>query len=435
MYRYPARFARDGKTGTYAVTFPDFDWGVTQGDDADDAMEMARDLLKILVKDAMDSGRDLPTPSGARGRNAMLVSLSALLEAGARPALRGEFTRRAIINGKMDLLQAEAVGDLIDATSPAQRRVALSQLDRGLSQRLASLRDEILSLEALVSYEIDFPEEDSGPVPPARVVTAIESVAGSLRRLLATASEGERLREGAVVVIAGRPNTGKSSLFNALLGVDRAIVTEIPGTTRDAIEAPATCGGFPFRLIDTAGLRDASDRIERMGIEVSRRYLAAADVLLFCVESGRAPEPDELGFIVGLPAPAILLRTKSDADGGTGRPRGGMDPRWKAEIAVSAVSGAGLLEVRSALAQMAFTTLVAGGGDVEPLVTRERHRTALERAAREIAGFRSARDEGIEGAVAATHLRAAVSALEDVIGVVTSEDVLDRLFATFCVGK
>jgi len=211
-------------------------------------------------------------------------------------------------------------------------------------------------------------------------------------------------------------------------------VTEIPGTTRDAIEAPATCDGFPFRLIDTAGLRDTSDRIEQMGIEVSRRYLASADVVLFCVESGRSPEQNELGFIAGLRAPTILLRTKSDSDRERA-PRGEMDLRWKAEIAVSAVSGAGLPEVRSVLAQMAFTTLVAGGGQVEALVTRERHRMALGRAAREIEGFRSVRDAGIEGAVAATHLRAAVTALEDVIGLVTSEDVLDRLFATFCVGK
>ncbi|MBI4502103.1 MAG: tRNA uridine-5-carboxymethylaminomethyl(34) synthesis GTPase MnmE [Gemmatimonadetes bacterium] len=387
-------------------------------------------------------------PHSYTGENAVEISthggllapaevLGALLAAGARPALPGEFTRRAMLNGKLDLLQAEAVADLIDATSPAQRRAALFQLDRGLSQRIATLRDQILDLEALVSYEIDFPEEDSGPIPPERIAAAIDHVAIALGQLLSTAGEGERLREGAIVVIAGRPNTGKSSLFNALLGMERAIVTEIPGTTRDAIEAPATCGGFPFRLIDTAGLRNARDRIERMGIEVSHRYLAAADIVLFCVDADRKVESEEQVFLSSVAAPVILLRTKSDVgSGGTGeRASDGNSGPWKSEIRVSALSGAGLAELRAKLAELAFTTLSASGGEVEPLVTRERHRVALERAAREIDGFATARQDGLEGVVAATHLRAAVTALEEVIGVVTTDDVLDRLFSTFCVGK
>src|SRR2546427_8068488 len=183
-------------------------------------------------------------------------------------------------------LQAEATADLIDAGSPAQARRALHQLDRGLSARLELLRAELLELEALIAYEIDFPEEDEGPVAPERVERAWRAARDRIAQLLATAPEGERLREGALVVIAGRPNAGKSSLFNALLGTERAIVTEIPGTTRDAIEAHAVIEGFPFRLVDTAGLRDSGDRVERLGIEVSRRYLGAADLIVFCEEAG-----------------------------------------------------------------------------------------------------------------------------------------------------
>ena len=351
--------------------------------------------------------------------------LGALLAAGARPARPGEFTQRALLNGKVDLLQAEAIGDLVDATAPAQRRAALRQLDRGLSDRIAALREQVLAVEALVSYDIDFPEEDSGPVPTERMDRAVHDLLAALSRLLGTAAEGERLREGAVAVIAGRPNVGKSSLFNALLGTERAIVTEIPGTTRDAIEAPATCGGFPFRLVDTAGLRESADRVERLGIEVSRRYLAAADIVVLCVESGRDPDQEEQAFAAEFGERVITVRTKSDLteERHDNRPLG-----------VSAITGSGLPELRAALAQRAFRTL-AHRGDLEPVVTRERHRSALERARAEVERFAEARRGGVEAAVAATHLRAAVMALEDVIGLVTPDEVLERVFSSFCVGK
>ena len=318
----------------------------------------------------------------------------------------------------MDLLQAEATADLIDAGSPAQRRRALQQLERGLSDRLAALRAEILELEALIAYDIDFPEEDEGPVNPERVRAAWSTVRGRVADLLKTAPEGERLHEGALLVIAGRPNAGKSSLFNALLGTERAIVTEIPGTTRDAIEAHAVIEGFPFRLVDTAGLRDTDERIERLGIEVSRKYLAAADLVLFCEERD---DPSREAFLAQVKAPVVVVRTKADVGGAGG---GG----------VSVVTGAGLPELRRRLAEEAVGQLLALG-DVEPVVTRARHRSALERALAELEAFWRARTEGVDAAATATHLRAAVVALDDLIGAVTPEDVLDRVFAAFCVGK
>ena len=374
------------------------------------------------------TGEDLVELSTHGGLLVPAAAVAALVAAGARPARPGEFTRRAVLNGKLDLLQAEATSDLIDAGSPAQARRALHQLDRGLSTRLGELRTELLELEALIAYEIDFPEEDEGPVAPERVERAWRAARDRIAGLLDTAPEGERLREGALLVIAGRPNVGKSSLFNALLGTERAIVTEIPGTTRDAVEAHAVLEGFPFRLVDTAGLRESDDRVERLGIEVSRKYLAAADLVLFCRDAGcETRDTQSQEFLASCRAPVVEVMTKIDL---TGRPTS----RSPDGLNVSVVTGEGLAELRRKLAEVAFGRLVALG-DVEPVVTRARHRGALERALAEVEAFHSARGSGVDAAAAATHLRAAVGALDDLIGVVTPDDVLDRVFASFCVGK
>ncbi len=367
------------------------------------------------------TGDDLVEISTHGGLVVPAATLAALVAAGARPAAPGEFTRRAVLNGKMDLLQAEATADLIDAGSPAQRRRALQQLERGLSDRLAALRGEILELEALIAYDIDFPEEDEGPVSESTVRRAWCVVRDRIADLLKTAPEGERLREGALLVIAGRPNAGKSSLFNALLGTERAIVTEIPGTTRDAIEAHAVIEGFPFRIVDTAGLRNSDERIERLGIEISKRYLETADLILFC----RDAEEDELPEVGRTPVVEVV--TKSDLPN---RP----SARPPDSPSVSVVTGHGLPDLRRRLAAVAFGRLLALG-DVEPVVTRARHRSALERALLELDSFWDARETGVDAAAAATHLRAAVTALDDLIGAVTPDDVLDRVFAAFCVGK
>jgi tRNA modification GTPase len=264
-------------------------------------------------------------------------------------------------------------------------------------------------------------------VPPARIRAGAREVMERIDRLLATAPEGELLREGALVVLAGRPNSGKSSLFNALLGTERAIVTEIPGTTRDAIEASFAVEGYPFRLVDTAGLRHTEDRVEGIGIEVAQRYLAAADVVLFCVESGRRPGEEESTFLAGTdPARTLEVRTKADLDIGPATPANG--------IPVSAVSGEGLPALRAALLEMAFGGIVGEAGRA-PLVTRERHARALRAARGEVAQFMEAMADEVPLEFASTHLRSAVGALEELIGAVSLDDVLDRVFADFCVGK
>jgi tRNA modification GTPase len=347
--------------------------------------------------------------------------LAAVQAAGARPAAPGEFTRRAVLNGKLDLVQAEAVGDLIDATAPVQAAAALRQLDGGLSLRLAALRESLVEVQALLSYDIDFPEEDEGPVPPQRITAQLETVSGQIVRLLKTAPSAERLREGALMVFAGRPNAGKSSLFNALLGAERALVTEIPGTTRDAIEAHTDFLGWPVRLADTAGLWNAPERIDRMGVEVSHRYLASADLVLLCVEAGREVGEDEAA--IARERPSVLIRTKADLthDPGEG-------------LAVSTVTGDGLDVLRRMAAERVFSDRLSLA-DLGPALTRERHRSALTRAHAALAASIPHLGRGGDAVLAAHHVREAMDALDELLGVVDVEEVLDLVFGNFCVGK
>lgn len=356
---------------------------------------------------------------------------AAFAAAGARPAEPGEFTRRAVLNGKLDLLQAEAVGDLVDAASRPAQRVALAQLDGGLSRRIATLREHILELEALSAYDIDFPEEDDGPIPASRILAAADGVIAEISQLLATAPVGEVVREGAVVVIAGAPNVGKSSLFNALLGRRRAIVTAVPGTTRDALEAVTEAGGWPIRLIDTAGLHETTELVERLGIEVSREYLERADVVLVCGESDTSLRDAARAVATIARAPIVEVRTKSDLMSAAERSRHDGD----GQPCVSAETGEGL----TALANRIGRTLENVKGTLSldaPLVTRERHRFALDRARGEVQQFRDAwQRRTLPAVVAAVHLREATRELEELIGAVDVEEVLDRVFSSFCVGK
>ena len=260
---------------------------------APDGTAIDRGLYLAFPAPASYTGDDLVEFTCHGGLVTPTQLLEALFAAGARPAFAGEFTRRAVLNGRMDLVQAEGVGDLIEASAPAQAAVALHQIEGGLSRRIAALRESLLHLEALLAYDVDFPDEDDGPVARERIVSALADVAGQVDRLLASAPAGERLREGALVVLAGAPNAGKSSLFNALLGHQRAIVTELAGTTRDAIEAHTDFMGWPIRLVDTAGIGDSAARLDVLGMEVSRRYVEAADLVIHCVEADGTDRTDK----------------------------------------------------------------------------------------------------------------------------------------------
>ena len=372
------------------------------------------------------TGEDMLEISTHGGLITPTLVVAAALAAGGRVAEPGEFTRRAVLNEKLDLLQAEAVGDLIEARSSAAHAMALRQLDGGLSRRIGELRAKILTLEAHLAYDIDFPEEDDGPIPRERIALNAALIQVALDDLLVTSDLGTLIHEGALVVLAGPPNAGKSSLFNALLGEARAIVTELPGTTRDAIEAVLDTSHWPLRLVDTAGLRETSDALERMGIEVSSRYLARAAVVLACVDAGESSIlHDQLQALTK--AQIITIRTKSDlvTNG----------EYSDADIAVSASTGHGI----GSLLELINERLADQHGNPAvdaPVLTRARHRAAVERATTEMRQFLDVWTNALlPASVAATHIRAAAHALSTLIGIVETDDILDVVFRTFCVGK
>ena len=386
-----------------------------------------RALVTVFRAPGSYTGEDVVEFSTHGGYAIPASVVAACVALRAREAVAGEFTRRASLNGRLDLTQAEAVADLVATRSAKGREVALHQLEKGLGDRIAGLRSRVIGLSALLVQHIDFPEEDDAPTPLDAIAAEAGQVAAEVGRLLATAPAGEMLREGAVTVLAGAPNSGKSSLFNALLGFERAIVTELPGTTRDAIEAVVEVDGFPFRLVDTAGLRGASERVERLGIEVARRYLAGADLVLYCREAGRAATEQEGRFLEELAAPVVRVRTKWDLAEAHDVPEDG-------EVAVSVKTGGGLDVLKRQLGRHVFRGVVENRDEV-PVVTRKRQADLLGLARDEVEAFREALAGGIPPEVASAHLKSAESALEEILGVIATDDVLDRVFRDFCIGK
>ncbi|HSO23711.1 MAG TPA: tRNA uridine-5-carboxymethylaminomethyl(34) synthesis GTPase MnmE [Chondromyces sp.] len=338
--------------------------------------------------------------------------IEACVGAGARRAAPGEFTRRAVANGKLDLVQAEAIRDLVAAETAAQLRNARAQLAGSLSARFRALRQELTGLLALLEAALDF-EAQSVVVGEDEIANRLESCRRGVRALLATAAAGERIRDGLRVAILGPPNAGKSTLFNLLCGRERAIVSPHPGTTRDILEAELEIGGVRVALLDTAGLRQGGDEVEREG---HRRALAAAaeaelGVLLWSVD-GVEDEPTA-------PDTLPVLRVASRAD------RSELQrPGW---LRVSCVSGEGVDALRAALASHAERDIADLGGGV---AIAARHRASLERAESELDGVDPARPE-----LAAEGVRWAIRALEELVGELDVETVLDEVFATFCIGK
>ena len=353
------------------------------------------------------------------GRAVVEAAGEALVALGLRPADPGEFTRRAFENGRMDLAQAEAVADLIDAETTAQASQALGQLDGALSQTYVAFRRDLLTALALVEAEIDFPDEEIPDNLSRTAGPVLDRLMADLRAALADARRGERVREGYRIVLIGETNAGKSSLFNALVAREAAIVTPIAGTTRDVLDADLIIGGYAVTLSDTAGLRDSADPVEAEGVRRARARAEAADLRLWI----RGPEDVE-GDAARFARPGdILVLTKADL--GSVQAVDGFET-----LAVSTATGEGLPLLHDWIAARLARDL--SGADF-PAVTRERHRRRLSEALSGVEAARSALDIAPE--MAGDDLRRAANALARVTGAIGVEDILGEVFSTFCIGK
>jgi len=346
--------------------------------------------------------------------------LGLLLERGARLAGPGEFTQRAFLNGKMDLTQAEAVMDLIRAQTDLGLRAATEQLEGRLGERICEIRAALLDLLAHVEAYIDFPEEDINPDTGAALLARLESVRERIGLLLRTADQGRVLREGVRTVIYGAPNVGKSSLLNRLLGYERAIVSEIPGTTRDTIEEVVNLRGIPVRLVDTAGVRDSECAIERQGIARTLQHLERADLILHVVDASQprteAAEPGRL-----------LILNKIDL---------GEHPSWSGcdGVRISCLENARGIEP---LADAIFERAMGRGmtsGDFA-IAINARHQACLKTAEQHAQAAEAAFVDGLSAEFIALELRSALDAVGDVVGRVETEDLIGKIFSTFCLGK
>ena len=357
--------------------------------------------------------------------------LDAVLQQGVRVAEPGEFTRRAFLNGRLDLTQAEAVIDLINARSQASHRAAVNQLDGALSRRLRDLREELIQVSVYLEAGIDFPEEDLQLVSEAELDKRLAGVAAQLEALAASFARGRLLRDGMAVAVVGRPNVGKSSLLNALLGRDRAIVSPQPGTTRDTIEEELTLGGVLVRLTDTAGLHGAADVIEQEGMRRARSAVERAELLIVVLDGSAAlTAEDRMVMAETADAPRLVVRNKCD-----------LPPLWNAAdltcrgqiLDVSALRELGLSDLQDAILRHALGDEPLSQDEV--LLTRARHHQSIKGALQNVRTAQRALQDGIPLECVALDTGEALQKLADVLGESIAGEVLDRIFHQFCVGK
>lgn len=355
--------------------------------------------------------------------------LDAVLAAGARLAEPGEFTRRAFLNGRIDLAQAEAVADLIHSRTELALVAANEQLAGKLSRRINHLRDDLLNILAHVEAHIDFPDEDIAPDTRDNLLKRLEDGVSFIAELLRTANDGQILRRGIRAAIIGRPNTGKSSLLNQLLGRDRAIVSPVPGTTRDTIEETAGIRGIPVVFIDTAGLRESQDAIEMEGIRRSRESLARAELILHVLDASEPLNQDDNKYFAEFAGKKrILVRNKVDLPVRCEWPAGLVPP-----VDVSCATGLGIESLKDAIKDAVWSGQVTAG--MLEVMINSRHQDALNRARAAASRSLDALQAGATLELVALDLRIAVAAVGEIVGKTSTEDLLDSIFSQFCIGK
>jgi tRNA modification GTPase len=362
--------------------------------------------------------------------------LAAVVAAGARLAEPGEFTKRAFLNGRIDLTRAEAVLELLEARTAKSLSLALGQLQGRLHEKVAQIRQGLLDIRAIVEVAIDFPEEDVEILNPADLRRQLhDRIVTPLAELVASAEQGRVFREGVAVVILGRPNVGKSSLLNTLLQEERAIVTAIPGTTRDTIEELLDIKGLPVRIIDTAGIREATEAVEEIGIRRARQKLAAADLVLLLLDGSELPgEPDRLLFESIGAKPLIIVINKMDITPEKHLAAYRLAFSEQRLITISATTGDGVEVLLDAI-YAAATNDPKGGDPAHACVPNLRHQASLKRALASTRGIMEGLSAVLPPDLLAIELQTALDHLGDIIGETTTEDVLDTIFERFCIGK
>ena len=382
-------------------------------------------LLTVFPAPASYTGEDVMEIACHGG---VLISrriLELLLRRGARSAEPGEFTQRAYLNGKMDLTQAEAVMDLIGAQTDLALRAATEQLEGRLGARLRGLRDRVIEVLAHIEAFIDFPDEDIDPATGEALLAKIDAVRAEVSALLSTARPGRILREGVRTVIYGAPNVGKSSLLNLLLGYERAIVSARPGTTRDVIEEVIDLRGIPLRLVDTAGVRESDDEIEREGMARTQRQIERADLVLHVVDASVGLS-DFTSQISDLETRSLLVLNKCDL---------GEHESWRAVegVRISCLNNDGIAQLDDAI-----VAKITGGDTAQrdwSVAINARHEAALQTALRFADAAREAFTSGLSPEFVAEELRATLNAVGDILGRVDHDEILGKIFSTFCIGK
>ncbi len=394
-------------------------------------------VVSLFIAPHSYTGEDVVEVSCHGGTAVARAVLERCFRLGARQAEPGEFTRRAFLNGRIDLAQAEAVADLIHAQSSEAHAASVAQLEGRLSAEVRQMRESLIHIASMLELALDFVEEDVAFLSPDEIGGALETARIRIGAALATFTSGKLVRDGVRVAIAGKPNAGKSSLLNALLNSRRAIVTDIPGTTRDYIEESALIDGELFRFIDTAGLRATTDKVELQGIELAKEMLGGAEIVC-CLIDGTEEIPATSPFLeicgrfasAGVAEDAALYAVnKIDR-----MPEDALRERYPGALYISALTGEGLPGLKHELARRA-AALKSGRESGGVLVTNIRHAECLRRSAsslvRALDSFRAQRSEEF----IAVDVRQAIEALEEIIGEVVTDDILDSIFSRFCIGK
>ena len=409
---------------------------MTYGVIVDDKGKEIDEVLAVYMKAPKTfTGEDVVEIHSHGGTVVVRKILREVLKRGARLAEPGEFTMRAFVHGRIDLLQAEAINDLINATNEMSAQVAVNQLEGKLSQKIKKIRDKLLELKAFVEVGVDFPEEEVEIMESAQVKERLNEIKRQIENLLKSYKDGKILKEGIKVAIVGRPNVGKSSLLNAILNEERAIVTEIPGTTRDVIEESVTFHGLPLRLIDTAGIREAEDVVEKIGIERSLKSIENADVVLFVIDGsqGLTEEDKKLAEKLKNRGNVIVVINKKDA----GLKVSCKDVKdFKACVEISAKTGEGLEKLAETIGRIVMFEPEREIGSDEAVISNERQKQLLEKALESVNKVLNTLESGYESPeFLSIDIDEALKYLGELIGEVTTEDMLDIIFSRFCIGK